>query len=185
MLKRKLSLSLLLSCSTIAFADTGFYVGGGLGDGIQQQSFSSLNNTQNTLAGRAFAGFQLTNWIGGELGYNYISSGSDWNNLGAPSVTIFDASITPGISLPIIPVTIYGRVGVAATSSSLNSSWTGQFSDGKTANLEYGAGVRLNIPLTSLFARIDYINYGQVNTNGNSQLSNTPSAVLASIGYQF
>ena len=89
MLKFKIRSSLICILGVgIAFADTGFYVGGGLGDGLQQQGITGVNNTQNTLAGRAFAGFQLTNWIGGEFGYNYISSGNSWNNFGAPSATI-------------------------------------------------------------------------------------------------
>ena len=49
---------------------------------------------------KAFVGYQMADWIGAEAGYTYISQASNWNNLGAPSTTVYDLAFTPGFSIP-------------------------------------------------------------------------------------
>lgn len=184
-MKRILGLILTLSCAA-TFADTsGFYVGGGLGYGSQQNNYMGQSNTDGTPALRAQIGYQFADWIDGELGWNYITQGQNWNNLGNTSTTIYDFSFTPGFTLPATPVTVFVRLGVDAVSANLGSSWYNQLISNSTANFLYGAGVKVDIPGTRTFIRAEYINYGAAPNNNNSNLTTTPTAIMLNAAYVF
>lgn len=183
-MKKLLVLLPLISTST-CFADiSGFLLGGGLGYGIQQQSYQNNNVENSSLAYRIQFGYQIADWMGVELGYNYISQSSNWQNLGSPSSTIYDLSITPGFTIPATPIGIFARLGVAAVSTNLNSNMFNQ-SINSSANFEYGAGVKVSIPFTRVFIRGEYINYGGGPNNGNPAILTTPSAIMIDAAYVF
>lgn len=183
---KKISLLLLSLCSSFAFADaSGFYLGGGLGYGSQDLSLYGNNASFGTPSVRAFAGYQLTSWIGAEVGYTYISQANNWNNLGAPSTTIYDLSFTPGISLPIVPLTIYARLGIDGVSANMNSNVFNQVFSNLQGNFEWGGGLRLDVPGTKAFVRGEYINFGSVPNNSNSHITVQPSVVMITAGYIF
>lgn len=164
---------------------TGFYLGGGLGYGRQELSFKDTSNTQGTPTIKVFGGYQLADWIGAELGYTYITQGQNWNNLGKSSTTIYDIAFTPGLSMPFLPITIYARVGIDATSSNLNSNWYNQLASDMNTNFEWGAGIKINVVGTNAFVRAEYINYGGVTNNNNSNLNNNVSVALINAAYVF
>ncbi|HLX54321.1 MAG TPA: outer membrane beta-barrel protein, partial [Aquella sp.] len=117
---QKILCGLFLSISSCAFADlSGLFVGGGLGYGTQSVSAFGSSTTLGTPSIKAFVGYQMADWIGAEAGYTYITQASNWNNLGAPSTTVYDLAFTPGFPIPATPVTIYGRVGIDAVSPNL------------------------------------------------------------------
>lgn len=172
--------------SISSFADpTGIYIGGGLGYGSQQANYLGSSNTDGTPALRAQFGYQFANWLDAELGWNYLTQGSNWNNLGTPSTTVYDFAFLPGFTLPATPITIFVRLGIDAVSANLNSSWYNQLISNSTTNFEYGAGVKVNIPETNTFVRLEYINYGAAPNNNNSNLTTTPTAILMTAAYVF
>ncbi|MCC2644358.1 MAG: hypothetical protein K0R49_399 [Burkholderiales bacterium] len=182
----KILYGIFLSTSSLAFADlSGLYAGGGLGYGMQGISAYGNSSNAGSPAIKAFAGYQLTDWIGAEAGYTYITQASNWNNLGAPSTTVYDIAATPGFSIPLTPVTIYARLGIDAVSSNLDSAWYNQIFNTVKANFEWGLGLKVNIPATRVFVRAEYINYGSVTNNSNSGMSTTPSVFLINAAYVF
>lgn len=192
---KKLSYLLVLCAGFANADDIGPYIGGGFG-----YTFNNLSQATNTTTGtastspttqnpydiRAFAGFQFFSFLGIEAGYNYISSSDSVGNLGSISSTIYDLSLTPGYSLPGIPITIYGRLGIDANATSFNTDWSSQLTNNMNYNFEWGFGVKLDILTSGFFVRADYINYGN-NTiiNGTNTISTTPSVAMASLGYIF
>lgn len=183
---KKILLGFLTGVSLTCFADTsGFYLGAGLGYGMQNLGVSNANTTENSPALRAQAGYQFADWLDAELGWNYITQAANWNNLGSPSSTIWDFSFTPGFTIPATPVGFFVRLGVDAVSSNLNNSWYNQIISSSSTNFEYGAGVKVNIPFTNTFVRAEYINYGGGPNNNNNDLMTTSSAVLIDAAYVF
>lgn len=183
---QKVLLGLLSLISGAAFADlTGVYVGGGLGYGMQSMSLNGSSNNPGTPTTKLFVGYQMADWIGAEAGYTYISQADNWQGVGAPSTTVYDLAFTPGFTIPATPVTIYARLGIDGISPNLNSSWYNQIISPLSANFEWGAGVKINIPMTRVFVRAEYINYGAANNNNNSQVSVTPSVVMINAAYVF
>ena len=183
---KKLYFILSLGICKLTYADlSGLYLGGGIGYGMQSLSALGNSGTPGTPAVRAFFGYQFADWIGAEAGYTYISQASNWNNLGNPSATIYDLSFTPGFTIPLTPVTLYGRFGIDAVSSNLNSNIFGQMFSSVTANFEWGAGLKVNIPATRVFIRAEYINFGSVTNSNNSNLSVTPSTIMLTAAYVF
>lgn len=175
--------------STTAFADTdldynGFYVGGGIGYGIQNLSFNNSNSSSGSPSIRLMAGYEFASWIDGELGYTYISQSSNFNNLGIPSTTIYDLSFTPGITLPSYPVTLFVRLGINGVSNNLNSAFYNQIFSPLHAGFEYGLGVKVNIPGYT-FIRAEYINIGTYPNNDNSNINVHPSIFMIDAGYVF
>lgn len=182
---KKLSF-ILLTISGVAFADdTGLYVGGGLGYGMQNLSIGGSATTSSSPSVRGIVGYQLGNFIGAEAGYTYITQAGSWNSLGSPSTTVYDLAFTPGLPIPLTPVTVYARLGVDAQSTNLNNSWYNQMFSNMTANFEYGAGVKVNIPMTRIFVRAEYINFGGSQNNNNNNLHVTPSLVTINAAYVF
>lgn len=183
---RKIVCGLVFFCSGYAFADlTGVYLGGGLGYGTQNVSYLGSTSNPGTPTLKAFVGYQMADWIGAEAGYTYITQASSWNNIGAPSTTVYDLAFTPGFSIPATPVTIYARLGIDGVSPNLNSSWYNQIISPLSTNFEWGAGVKVNIPATRVFVRAEYINYGSANTYTNSNVSVTPNIFLVNAAYVF
>ncbi len=183
---KKLSFLLLATCCSCVFADnTGIYLGGGIGYGSQYLTTNGINTTTGTPSLRAFTGFQFADWIDAEMGYTYITQGQTWNNIGAPSATIYDISFTPGFSIPLTPVTIYGRVGIDAVSANLNSGWSNQLFGNSNANFVWGGGVKVNILGTRTFLRAEYINFGNTVNNNNSTVITQPSVVMLTAAYVF
>lgn len=185
---KKISLLLLSLGSSIAFADvSGLYLGGGLGYGYQNLSTAGTNASFGTPSIRLIGGYQFANWVGVELGYTYISQANNWNEIGAPSTTIYDLAFTPGFTLPIsaAPVTIYSRLGIDGVSANLNSGWYNQVFSNLQANFEWGLGVKLDIPDTRTFVRAEYINFGSVTNNSNSSVTTQPSVAMITAGYVF
>ncbi len=183
---KKVLVGLFITTALPAFADvSGFYVGGGLGYGMQTLGLSNSNTTVSSPALRAQIGYQFADWIDAEFGWNYVTQGSNWNNLGSPSSTIWDLSFTPGFTIPATPVTVFVRLGVDAVSPNLNSSWYNQFISNSLANFEYGAGVKVAIPESRAFVRAEYINYGGGPNNNNNNLMTTPSALMIDAAYVF
>ena len=183
---KKLITLLLSGLSLTSIADTsGIYIGGGLGYGLQKQDYLGTSSSVGSPALRAQVGYQFADWIDVELGWNYLTQGSNWNNLGNPSSTIYDLAFTPGFTLPATPVTIFVRLGVDAVSTNLNSSWYNQMVSNSNANFEYGAGAKIDIPGTRTFIRAEYINYGGGSNNNNGNLLTTPSAIMLDAGYVF
>jgi hypothetical protein len=184
-MKKLLALCLTLS-SVGAFADaTGFYAGGGLGYGMQKNSYFGQNTTDNTPAMRVQVGYQFADWVDAELGWNYLTQGGNVNGLGNVSSTIYDFSFTPGFTLPATPVTVFVRLGIDAVSANINSSWYNQIISNSTANFEYGAGVKVAIPETNTFIRGEYINYGSAVNNNSGNMTTSPGVFLIDAAYVF
>jgi|GEM_PF-1809106 len=184
---KKLMFALTTITISQCFADTGvsgFYLGGGLGYGIQKQDYQNSSTSDGSLGLRIQLGYQFADWIGAELGYNYITEGSNWNNLGSPSSSIYDLGVTPGFIIPATPIGVFVRLGVNAVSPNLNSSFYNS-SMNSSVNFEYGAGVKIDLPETKTFIRAEYINYGGGPNNGNSGVLTTPSAILVDAAYVF
>jgi hypothetical protein len=183
----KKSLILLSSIATfnICYAVNGVYIGGGIGSGMQELTMNSNKAYDNTPAVRAFVGYQFISFIGAELGYTYITQGQNFNNYGNPSTTIYDLSILPAIPLPLVPLTLFGRVGINSVSANMNSSWYNQIFSNSNANFEWGLGLKLDIPTTNFFARAEYIAFNPTTNNNNGLITVNPSVGLLSIGYVF
>lgn len=183
---KKFSFILLSIYSSFAFASaTGIYLGGGIGYGSQYLTTNGIDTTTGTPSLRAIAGFQLADWMGVEMGYTYITQGENWNTIGAPSTTVYDLSFTPGFSIPLTPVTIFGRAGIDAVSANLNSGWSNQLFGNANANFEWGGGVKVDIPGTRTFVRAEYINFGNVVNNNNSTVITQPSVIMITAAYVF
>lgn len=164
---------------------TGLYLGGGLGYGMQDLTMNGGASVQASPTIRGFVGYQFASFLGAEAGYTYISQGQSWNNLGPASTTVYDLAITPGFEIPLTPVSLYARLGVDAISPNLSSNWYNQFFSNMTGNFEWGAGVKVDIPITSVFVRLEYTNYGGASNNNNSNLNVTPSTVMVNAAYVF
>jgi hypothetical protein len=183
---RKLYFILILGFCKLAYADlSGVYVGGGLGYGIQSLTALGNSSTIGTPAIRAIVGYQFADWIGAEAGYTYITQANNWNNLGNPSVTVYDLAFTPGFTIPATPVSLYARLGIDAISANLNSNVFSQMFSSVTANFEWGAGVKVNIPATRVFIRAEYINFSSVANSNNRNISVTPSVIMLNAAYVF
>lgn len=183
---RKLYIILFTFLNSYTYADTtGFYLGGGIGYGMQNLSITNLSSLSSSPALRAIAGFQLTSWASAEVGYTYISQGPNWLNLGRPSTTVYDLTFLPGFSIPLTPVTVYARLGINSLSPNLNSSWYNQIFGTMSANFEIGAGVKVEIPMTNTFLRLEYINFGGASNNNNGALNVVPSIITMNAGYIF
>lgn len=182
-------LGLLINLS--ARADiTGIYLGGGLGFGIQELNYSLVNHstqntTSNTPAMRTFMGYQFADWIGTELGYNYLTQNDNWDNLGRVSSTIYDLSFTPGFVIPGTDLSIYTRLGIDTISSNIDSGWYQQFFSNTKADFEWGIGLKFNILQSHTFIRAEYIDYGNATNNNNQYLSVNPSAIMINAAYVF
>ncbi|MFN8769306.1 MAG: outer membrane beta-barrel protein [Neisseriaceae bacterium] len=183
---KKFSLFLLSLCCSLAFADaSGIYLGGGVGYGSQDLSISGTSASFGTPAFRVVTGYQFASWLDAEVGYTYISQANNWNNLGSPSTTVYDLAFLPGFTLPIMPLTIYARLGVDGVSANLNSNLFNQMFSNLQGNFEWGAGLKLDIPGTKTFVRGEYINFGAVPNNNNDKISVLPSVVMITAGYVF
>ena len=183
---KKISIIILSLVGSVAFADaTGIYLGGGIGYGAQNLITSGTTYNAGTPSIRAIVGYQFASWIGAEMGYTYLTQGQNLDGIGAPSSTIYDLAFTPGFSLPIAPVTIYGRFGIDSVSANLNSAWANQLLGNSVANFEWGGGVKVDIPGTRTFVRAEYINFGSVINNNNSSVTTQPSVVMLTAGYVF
>ena len=179
-------LLLLAAIAGTACADsTGLYLGGGLGYGMQSLTSAGTTGTQSSTVFRAFVGYQMFSFLGAEAGYTYFTQGSNWNNLGNPSSTVYDVAITPGLSIPLTPLTVYGRLGLDAVSANLNTGWSGQLVNNMSSQLELGGGIKFSIPATNVFIRAEYINFGGVTNNSNSNVNVTPSVVMLDAAYVF
>ena len=177
---------IFFTINNLAFTDDhGIYIGGGIGYGIQNLSNNNINNGYNTPSIRMFTGYQFAKWVGAEIGYTYITQGDNIDNIGNPSTTIYDLAFTPGFTLPIVPVTIYTRLGIDAVSANLNSSWYNQVISDMRANFEWGGGIKIDIPETNTFIRAEYLNFGSVINNNNSTLTTQPSSVMITAAYIF
>ena len=183
-MKKSSSIILLLLSSSVLADATGIYLGGGIGYGMQNL-VALGTTTQGTPALRGFAGYQFASWMDVELGYTYIAQGPNWNNLGTPSTTVYDLAFTPGFSIPLTPVTVYSRLGINSVSANLNSSWYNQVFSNQTANFEWGAGVKVDIPGTRTFVRAEYLNFGSAVNNDNSNLTVQASVAMITAGYVF
>ena len=183
---KKLFIIFGLGFYKLSFADlSGLYLGGGLGYGMQSLVALGNSSTAGTPAIKGFIGYQFMDWLGAEAGYTYISQAANWNNLGNPSVAIYDLAILPGFSIPLTPVTIFGRVGVGAVAANLNSNIISQSFSSVNANFEWGAGVKVNIPTTRIFIRAEYINFSSVVNSNNRNLMVTPSTIMIDAAYVF
>jgi len=183
---RKILSGIFLSISSCAFADlSGLYLGGGLGYGMQNIAANGSSENPGSPTLKGFVGYQLMDWIGAEAGYTYITQANNWNNLGGPSTTIYDLALLPGFSIPLTPVTLYARLGIDAVSSNLNSEWYNQVFSSMTPAFEWGLGVKVNIPLSRVFVRAEYINYGGAQNNNYSNMSVNPSVILINAAYVF
>jgi hypothetical protein len=189
---KKLLIIISIILSPLATADDfGPYVGGGLGYSFNSLEASgstngSLSASQNSAAIRGFAGFQFFSFLGVEAGYNYLTQSSSFGNYGQISSTIYDLSVLPGFSIPGIPIIIFGRLGIDANASSFNSDAMSQLTGDMNYNLEWGGGVRLDIPTTSLFVRGEYINYSSSTiSNNGANINIYPSVLMATLGYTF
>lgn len=183
---KKIIVTVLVLVTAPSFAaPTGFYVGGGLGYAMQNLTADGSSSVQTSTGVRAFAGYQMFSFLGAEAGYTYLSQADNWNNLGNPSTTIYDIAITPGIPIPILPLTVYGRLGFDAVSANLNTGWSSQLISTMNGGVEWGGGLKLDIPATNVFIRAEYINYGSVPNNSNSNVTVNPSAVMLDAAYVF
>lgn len=169
----------------VCYAETGIYIGGGIGSGMQELSTNNNKGFSNTPAIRLFSGYQFISWFGAEIGYNYITQGSDFNNYGSPSTTVYDISFLPGLPLNILPITIFSRIGINSVSSNMNTNWYSQIFSNSTANFEWGAGIKINIPTSNFFVRAEYISFNSTLSNSNSAITVNPQMALISAAYVF
>jgi hypothetical protein len=182
---KKIIIPFLTLWAAASYADSGLFIGGGIGYGMQTNNFLNNSNTVGSPALRFQLGYQLADWLGAEVAWNYITQGSNWNNLGQPSSTIYDLAFTPGFTIPATPITTFVRLGISSVSTNFNNSWYNQVVSNSAADFEYGAGVKVSIPGTSTFVRAEYINYGNSQNNNNSSVTTSPAAVLIDAGYVF
>lgn len=164
---------------------SGFYLGGGGGFAYQDLSTLGSSDAQTTTSIRAFAGYQLFSLMGVEAGYTYFTPGASWNNLGQPSATIYDLSVIPGFSIPLTQITLYGRFGVDFASPGFNDSWTNQLTGAMHYSLEWGGGLKFSIPITGVFVRAEYINYGTSPFTNNQSVNVGLSTAMLELGYEF
>ncbi|WP_256383775.1 OmpA family protein [Photobacterium toruni] len=77
-----LPLALLVSGAVNAATDNPFYAGARLGNSFYNIKDSAINLDNTNLSGGVFAGYQITPWFAGEVGYTNLGSASVTNGQG-------------------------------------------------------------------------------------------------------
>ena len=178
-------LALAILSSNLFAASSGLYLGGGLGYAMQDLSANGDSGIEGSSSFRGFIGYQVFSFLDAEAGYTYLTQTNNWNNLGNVSTTIYDISIEPGLGIPLTPVTLFGRFGLDTVSSNLNTPWNNQLFNTTGSGVEWGGGLKLDIPITNVFIRAEYINFGGVKNNNNSALSVNPNTIMLDAAYVF
>jgi hypothetical protein len=128
-------------------ADSGFYLGGGLGTARQEGSFLNGNFDKEDTAKRVFAGYRF-GWlpildIAAEAGYrDFGKPNTDFSGSRAEvRMTGFDAAAL--VILPILPIDLYGKAGVLRYDLDRSAGATTLNATGNAAFYGVGAGFRV------------------------------------------
>ncbi len=193
------TLSTLLAISTAVYAVAipngalpGFYLGGQTGYSELYYTRSSFNassgNINNAgIGGRAYFGYQLNHYIGGEAGYTAYAM-ADTNNMTVNSQTVsgtirhqaYDVVLKGTYPLVDSGFNLYGKAGVAYTRKTV--SWilcaTGGQCAANAALFTYGVGATYNlwpnVPIDFSWTRVEH----------NTDISNSDLAAIG-IAYYF
>lgn len=140
--------------------DTGFYVGGSFGQATADEwcstsgapaGFALTSCDDEDTAWKLFAGYQFNSWLGAEATYMNLGDYTASVALGGATANVSaDASswnIAAVASVPVGPVSLFGKIGYARTDSEANVNVGGTSvrvgEDGSEAI--YGLGVKWNM----------------------------------------
>ena len=144
-------LAAALAAPAAQAADNGFYLGAGVTkskvDGLEDQ----LDFDDESF--KLIAGFRPLDSFGVEV--NYIDLGKDSTTIGPITVSA-DAKAVAAYAvgyLPLTPIDLYLKAGLARWESSASATGLGSFSDDGT-EFAYGAGIQARFG--SLAARLEY-----------------------------
>ncbi|HEY6641664.1 outer membrane beta-barrel protein [Povalibacter sp.] len=129
-------------------ADNGFYLGAGVGQANVDIDAGPVDVDGDDTGFKLIAGFRPLDFLAVEL--NYIDFGKV-KDAGAQVDVSAIAAFAVGF-LPVGPVDLYAKAGVANSDASLSSPFGGADSD--STDFAYGVGVQLRF--LSLSARLEY-----------------------------
>lgn len=185
----------LLSLSSVAFAETGFYGGIGVGrtsidvdTAGAQADLASVGITSTVTADdtdtgfKIFGGYQLNQNFAVEFGYADLGKFTATANVTSPVVGTIKADVEASAifldavgSLPLgNQFSLFGRAGIAFTNTENNASGLGVTvsDDEDEANLKVGLGAQFgftkNVALRAEWER--YIDVGEEDTTGESDV---------------
>lgn len=202
LINRKLVVAIFCTCSSLAYADMQWWYGGvgaGLGSqGVKQNYMGESGIVTETTGGHTTAerinvGYQFHDWLGVELGYNYLNRKSymynDDTQSGYVQTHAYDLSVLPGFTIPETPITVFARMGIDTMSTVANSSQS-PLLIGNPFFL-WGVGAKWNIPDHNLFIRAELIQFGHTNAkntpnfDSSNYVTTSPEAMILDINYVF
>jgi len=141
----------LLGAAGVCQADNGFYVGGSLGDSMQQFDDSTFDVRSTTTGYKFAAGWRPMSVFAAELDYtNFGRAYGGVNYADTDGVGLFALGF-----LPIPVVDLYGKLGVVDWRTDAQSPFLGFHRTG--TDLGYGLGVGTS--WGSIGARVEYERY--------------------------
>lgn len=165
-LSARIILAATLLCSGGAWAaDTGFYVGGSIGQSNERFDANTFNVHGDETGYQVAAGFRPLSVFAGEL--DYVSFGRAYGGINyadTDGVGVFALGF-----LPIPVVDLYGRLGVVSWRTDANSPALSFHRTG--SDVAYGIGAGMN--WGNLGARVEYSRF---------DVSNASTLDLATVG---
>ena len=176
-MNRKLLISLaaaplsVLSISCASAADSGFYIGAGVGqtsikdDAPNPNGSGTIAFDGNSTAYKGFAGYRLTALplldLAAEAGYIYFGNPSRSIQGQNVQYKLQGATAAGLLILPFGPVDFFGKAG--ALYSTLDKSIGGTSSSKTGTNAFYGAGVGFRVWKVGIRAEYEYFEVSNIN----------------------
>jgi hypothetical protein len=141
----------LFAAAGLSHADTGFYIGGSLGDSMQQFDDSTFDVHSATTGYKFAAGWRPLSVFAAELDYtNFGRAYSGINYANTDGTGLFALGF-----LPIPMVDLYGKLGVVDWRTDAQSPFFGFHRTGTDLGYGFGAGTSWG----SIGARVEYERY--------------------------
>lgn len=186
--------SLILS-STLHFshsATPGFNIGAGVGAGLLTSDIDLRRDQANVLSGRAFFGYNFTNYLGVETNYTSLGT-THFYSYAYPSVrgdyTLKALSLVGKVFLPFSPespVNLYALLGGAQMWGSFNISYNGYgLAEFSSSAIVPTAGLGLSYDLTKyLTTGLEVSGFGSKKSQNGLGIPESTLATL-SLAYKF
>ncbi len=140
--------STLMASAVSQAADNGIYIGAGVGQSNVDIDAGVTQIDGDDTGFKVIAGFRPLDWFGVEVNYIDFGKVSDSGvNVESDALAAYAVGF-----LPLGPVDLFAKAGVASADTSVGTS-LGRVSDDST-DFAYGAGLQFR--LLSLSARIEY-----------------------------
>jgi len=148
----------LLAATPALAVERGFYLGGSLGGATTEISESGVTFDESDTAWKVFAGYHFLQFFALEAAYRDLGSPSD-TILGENvkvDPTAFD--IAGLVGMPLGPIYLFGKLGVAAWDADVTVDGQ-KFSDDGT-DVEAGIGLSIDVVKIQLRGEVEYIDAG-------------------------